>query len=146
MLLRGIALLAIVLAAGAPLARAGGTIGPPFSELPCRDPQDVLGELEDPNGLYVMAANCPAECRRAERDCEQYAKLATSCRLSALGDFDTYQRQSCLLQPRGPVRTDCLRNFAGFFQSARALEKDHLATAVQGCQSWGAECQSACPP
>jgi hypothetical protein len=146
MLLRGIAGVAVVFAVGTQPARAGETIQPPFTELPCRDPQDVLGELADPNGLYVVAANCPAECRRAERDCEQYAKLANSCTLSALGDFETYQRQSCLQKPRGPVRTDCLSNFAGFFQSARDLEKDHLSTALQGCQSWGASCQSTCPP
>jgi hypothetical protein len=84
MLLRRIALVAVLFAAGPYPARAGETIAAPFTELPCRDPQDVLGELADPNGLYAVAANCPAECRRAERDCEQYAKLANSCMQSAL--------------------------------------------------------------
>jgi hypothetical protein len=128
------------------VAAAKLAIPDPFTPEPCTSPDDVITDLEAPTGLYSNAgAQCPAVCRRAEKMCERYVKLAVSCLKSNLQDGVVFVKLSCNATLSGPALKTCLENIGHEVQQGRQLLDSGQRGDIAQCQTWGTECVGSCP-
>jgi hypothetical protein len=134
---------AVALFAGS--AGAKPAIPSPFASFPCLDPQDVIADLEAPTGLYVNAKSCPAECHKAEKDCEQYVKFAGSCSKSEILDDESYAKDTCGLSTDSAQKKLCIQNAIQGAGQQRAVIVSHLTSSIDACRVWGDTCQASCP-
>jgi hypothetical protein len=120
----------------------------PFADPTCREIDGVLGDLRTPTGLYVHAKNCPATCRKAERDCEQYGRLAAGCWRAYSSDVEAYAKQNCMVvyPASDPNRRGCLQLAGGQGKARLDSYTGILSATVQGCQTWEMTCESTCTP
>ncbi|HTO55328.1 MAG TPA: hypothetical protein VMR50_18230 [Myxococcota bacterium] len=140
-------MLAISCAALLPqVAAAKPAIPDPFLAPPCASPDDPLADLSAAAGLYVNAGDkCPAVCRRAEKQCERYVKLAVSCRKDNIQDEVAYEKLSCNMTLTGPEKKACLvQAGSNGLQSRNQLDMQQ-ATDITQCQIWGQLCAAGCP-
>jgi hypothetical protein len=138
-----IGLLALAAPAGAKLP-----VPSPFmsSTGDCSLPTDVSADMAPPTAYYSLARSCPAVCRKAEGDCEQYVKFAGLCNKNAIGDDLSYYKASCLAMKSTPANLKtCFANAAELAKESLATLRDNQATAIAQCKSWGQTCSSTCP-
>jgi len=134
------------------LASAAGAaiteVPSPFADPVCREIDSMLADMRDPTALYIQAKNCPATCRKAEKDCEQYAKVAAACWRALSSDTESYAKQNCVTTypASNPNRKACLGGAGSDDQARRAEYAGLLASTITFCQGWGTNCETTCTP
>jgi len=134
-------------AALVPLAAAAKPAIPsPYTMRPCASPDDAITDLGAPGGLYVNAGDkCPAVCRKAERQCERYVKLAVACHRASTQDEVGYAKLSCNVTLGGPEKKTCLEQAGSDGAEERNLLDAAQRNDIAQCQSWGQSCVAGCP-
>jgi hypothetical protein len=128
------------------LAAAKPAIPDPYLARPCAAPEDAVTELSAPSGVFVNAGNkCPAVCHRAEKQCEQYVKLAVTCQKDNVQDEVAYAKLSCNVTLTGAEKKTCLEQAGMDGQQGRLELGTREANDLAQCQTWGGECVAGCP-
>jgi hypothetical protein len=129
------------------VAHAQAAVNSPFGgSSVCLAPSDVTGELADPNAYYAGSPNCKALCRKAETDCAQYVKLASTCQKLEIDDDASYAKKECEVEnEHGVATTTCKNEIEHGARDGKSAATDDKNSALDVCDKWESDCEKSCP-
>ena len=129
-------------------ARAGTPVLNPHSIDSCGDLDHAGSGMEDPNTFNGFLAagpeGCVKLCKQAEKECRDFAKRVSMCRLKWWEDELTYDNKSCEVNFEGSDVKTCKRESSGFVKNGKQNEKAARDVANTSCNAWEVICANHC--
>lgn len=132
----------LFLAAGA--ARAG-TFPSPFSAsgANCGD-SDYAAAMLDPSVL-ATGEKCESLCAKAVSGCRAFVRRIVGCYVAYYTTTSAFIRKSCLELATPELVAECKADIDADLHDIKESLSLERATELVACQSWGLDCQLACP-
>jgi hypothetical protein len=129
-------------------ARAGSPVLNPHDVGSCGDLNHAGDGMDDPNTfngfLSAGPEGCVKLCKQAEKECRDFAKRVSSCRLKFNDVGKDYANKSCEVNFEGSDVKACKREVSDSAKNTKENEQAARDVADSGCQAWEVVCANHC--
>jgi hypothetical protein len=132
----------------APSARAGfNAIENPGDIASCGS-LDVAANMQDPNATtsfsFAGPEGCAKLCKQSEKECKDFVKRVSSCRMRFNGNQEAYDKKSCDVNFQGSDVKTCKKSVTQDNKDADSNEKVTRDLQLNACEAWRAICATRC--
>lgn len=109
---------------------------------------DVAAQMQDPNTTtsfsFAGPQGCKKLCKQAEKECKDFVKRVTSCRIRFNDNQEAYDKKTCEVNFQGSDVGACKKEVTSDNKTTDANERANRDLQLNACETWRSICANRC--